>query len=279
MSVILIPSWSLTTIIWFFAQPQLSPALLSAMPETVEQLEAYLAAKYSRPRDEEIAPRASSSSSRSALNPANFPPAPEWVAYHARLSAEPPLSVAPSTVAPTPSPGPATKIVPPHSLSPPSAPAAKRQKSGSPRPSPEVSPGSAEPSVFDVLNVFRRRWYIHRDHLIANILSATRDDAGRLDWIDFQPPFHTHLVRKAMSLLPPLCPVAKGKKVMFVFLLEVLDEDGHGAPGRNPGPLAFFNMSKKPASPPKKAAVASEVLAPTPSVSYSEVPRPGLRVR
>src|SRR5579863_5323477 len=278
MSVILIPSWSLTTIIWFFAQPQLSPALLSAMPETVEQLEAYLAAKYSRPRDEEIAPRASSSSSRSALNPANFPPAPEWVAYHARLSAEPPLSVAPSTVAPTPSPGPATKIVPPHPPSPPSAPAAKRQKSGTPRPSPEVSPGSAEPSVFDLLNIFRRRWYLHRDHLIANILSATKDNAGRLDWVDFQPPFHTHLVRKALTLLPLLCPVAKGKRVMFVFLLEVLNEDSHGSPGRNPGPLAFFNVSKNPSpSAPKKAAASHGASVPTPSVSYSEAPLPGLR--
>src|SRR5579863_4898012 len=170
------------------------------MPETVEQLEAYLAAKYSRPRDEDIAPRASSSSSRSALNPADFPPAPEWVAYHARLSAEPPLSVAPSTVAPMTLPGPAAKTAPAHPTSPPSAPAAKRQKSGTPGPSPEVPPGPAEPSVFDILNIFRHRWYIHRDHLIANILSATRDDAGRLDWVDFQPPFHTHLVRKAVSL-------------------------------------------------------------------------------
>ena len=26
-------------------------------------------------------------------------------------------------------------------------------------------------------------------------------------------------------LLPPLCPVAKGKKVLFVFILEILDSD------------------------------------------------------
>src|SRR5579863_7159443 len=222
------------------------------MPETVEQLEAYLAAKYSRPRDEDIAPVASSSSSH-MTSASDFVPNPEYQAFMARLSAEPPLSVTPSTVAPTPSPGPATKVAPPHPTSPPSAPAAKRQKSGTPRPSPEVSPGPTKPSVFDIINIFRRHWYIHRDHLIANILSATKDEAGNLDWINFQPPFHTHLVRKAVSLLPPLCPVAKGKRVMFGFLLEVLNEDGHRAPGRNPGPLAFFTMSKKPVSPPKKA--------------------------
>jgi len=27
-------------------------------------------------------------------------------------------------------------------------------------------------------------------------------------------------------MLPPLCPVAKGKKVMFAFILEVLNGDG-----------------------------------------------------
>src|SRR5882672_1936950 len=27
------------------------------------------------------------------------------------------------------------------------------------------------PSVFDILNVFRRQWFLHRDHLLTNILS------------------------------------------------------------------------------------------------------------
>ena len=174
---------------------------------------------------------------------------------------------------------PPSKVVPPHPMSPPAAPPAKRQKSGTPR-APSVDPpsGSPEPSVFDVLNVFRRRWFLHRDHLIANVLSATKDDSGRLDWVDFQPSFHTHLVHKAVSLLPPLCPVAKGKRVMFVFLLEVLNEDSHGAPGCNPGPLAFFNVFKNPSpSALKKAAASHGASAPTPPVSHSGAPLPGLR--
>src|SRR5579863_2505655 len=125
---------------------------------------------------------------------------------------------------PTPSLGSAMpKVVPPHPLSPPVAPPAKRQKSSTPR-APPVDPpsGSPEPSVFDILNIFRRHWFLHRDHLIANVLSATKDDAGRLDWIDFQPPFHMHLVRKAVPLLPPPCPVAKGKRVLSVFFLKAL---------------------------------------------------------
>src|SRR5579863_4196060 len=182
---------------------------------------------------------------------------------------------------PTPSLGSTTpKVVPPHPLSPPAAPPAKRQKSGTPpRVPPAVPPsGSPELSVFDVLNVFRCRWFLHRDHLIANVLSATKDDAGQLDWVDFQPPFHTHLVRKAVSLLPPLCPVAKGKRVMFVFLLEVLNEDSHGSPGHNPGPLAFFNLLKKPSpSAPKTAAASHGASAPTPPVSHSGAPLLGLR--
>ena len=88
-----------------------------------------------------------------------------------------------------------------------------------------------------------------------------------------------HLVRKTVSLLPPLCPVAKGKRVMFVFLLEVLNEDSHGLPGRSPGPLAFFDSLKNP-SPraPKKATASHGVSAPTPPVSHSGAPLPGLRV-
>src|SRR6266850_1630887 len=50
------------------------------------------------------------------------------------------------------------------------------------------------PSVFDVLNVFRHQWFLHRDHLLANILSVQKDDAGNIVWVDFLPPFHTHLV-------------------------------------------------------------------------------------
>jgi len=34
-------------------------------------------------------------------------------------------------------------------------------------------------------------------------------------------------VQHAQALLPPLCPMAKGKKVMFVFILEILDGTCH----------------------------------------------------
>jgi len=84
------------------------------------------------------------------------------------------------------------------------------------------------PSVFNILNVFRQRWFLNRNHLIANVLSAQKDKSGHIMWVDFLPAFHTHLIWRALALLPPLCPVAKGKHCMFVFVLEVLDGDGPG---------------------------------------------------
>ena len=92
------------------------------------------------------------------------------------------------------------------------------------------------PFVFDVLNMFRHWWFLHRDHLLANILSAQKDNASSIIWVDFLPPFHTHLVQWALALLPPLCPVAKGKQVMFMFLLKVIAGEG---------PTTFFDLPKK----------------------------------
>jgi len=92
--------------------------------------------------------------------------------------------------------------------------------------------------VFDVLNIFRSQWFLNWDHLIANVLSAQKSDEGCYVWVDFQPLFHTHLVQCAQALLPPLCPVAKGKKTMFVFILKVLNGDG-------PKPGSFWEVPKK----------------------------------
>src|SRR6267142_3964076 len=128
------------------------------------------------------------------------------------------------------------------------------------------------PSVFDVLNMFRRWWFLHRDHLLANILSAQKDNAGNIIWVDFLPPFHTHLVRWALALLPPLCPEVKGKKVMFVFLLEVIAGEG---------PTTFFDLPKKrtPTARPHspviwQARVASSLAILPPAASPPPLPPP-----
>jgi hypothetical protein len=137
--------------------------------------------------------------------------------------------MASSLQSPTVTTGKWTRPIPlltPSSL--PTAPPHKKGKLAAPPPCSTPSGWTTSheedrPSVFEVLNIFRQHWFLHREHLIANVLSTQTDDAGRFTWVDFQAPFHTHLVQCMQCLLPPLCPVVKGKKVMFVFLLEVLD--------------------------------------------------------
>ena len=99
------------------------------------------------------------------------------------------------------------------------------------------------PSVFEVLNIFRRQWFLNRDHLISKVVSAQKDDCGNVTWVDFDPLFHTSLVWRALILLPPLCPVAKGKCMMFMFLLEILTgREGVRLSGSGP---SFFTPEKR----------------------------------
>jgi len=83
----------------------------------------------------------------------------------------------------------------------------------------------SDPSVFDVLNLFRCQWFLSRDWLVSNVASAQRTDGSSIDWVEFPPAAHTHLVWCAIKLAPSV-PAAKVKRVMFVYLLEVLNGDG-----------------------------------------------------
>ena len=105
---------------------------------------------------------------------------------------------------------------------------------GQVKPSP-ASSGGVELSVFDILNIFRRRWFLSRSHLLTNIISAQKAEDGNIFWVEFLPPFHAHLVKCAIALVPHPVPVAKVKKVMFVFVLELLNREGH---------MAFFELQK-----------------------------------
>jgi hypothetical protein len=90
-----------------------------------------------------------------------------------------------------------------------------------------------ELSVFDILNIFQRRWFLSASHLRAQALSAQKADNGKIFWVKFSPQFHTHLVKCAVALVPRL--ISKVKKVMFVYILELLNKEGD---------LAFFDLSK-----------------------------------
>ncbi|KAH9034112.1 hypothetical protein EDB85DRAFT_1889973 [Lactarius pseudohatsudake] len=94
-------------------------------------------------------------------------------------------------------------------------------------------PVGVDLSVFDILNIFRRRWFLSRANLLANVISAQKAEDGNISWVEFSPPFHSHLVKCAVALVPH--PVYAVKKVMFVYILELLNREGH---------LAFFELQK-----------------------------------
>ena len=107
-----------------------------------------------------------------------------------------------------------------------------------PQPTGGVRPRKSTPedvdlSVFDVLNIFRRRWFLSRANLLANAISAQKAEDGKISWVEFTPHFHSHLVKCAVALVPH--PVYKVKKVMFAFILELLDGEGDSA---------FFDLQK-----------------------------------
>jgi hypothetical protein len=90
-----------------------------------------------------------------------------------------------------------------------------------------------ELSIFDILNIFHHCWFLSWDYLRAQALSVQKAEDGNLIWVEFTPQFHAHLVKCAIALVPQL--IQKVKKVMFGFILELLNGEG---------PQAFFDLSK-----------------------------------
>jgi len=100
----------------------------------------------------------------------------------------------------------------------------------------------SDPSVFDILNLFRCQWFLSRDWLVSNVASAQWTDGLSIDWVEFPPAAHTYLVRCAIKLAPSV-PTAKVKWVMFVFILEVLNGDG---------PVSSFFAPRRTRTPRKR---------------------------
>ena len=97
----------------------------------------------------------------------------------------------------------------------------------------KTSPKGDDLSVFDILNIFHRHWFLSRDHLLTNVILAQKAEDGKFSWIEFTPQYHSHLVKCTVVLVPH--PVLKVKKVMFAYILELLDGDGD---------KAFFELQK-----------------------------------
>jgi hypothetical protein len=91
----------------------------------------------------------------------------------------------------------------------------------------------SELSIFDILNTFQCCWFLSVAHLRAQALLAQKANNGKKFWVEFAPQFHAHLVKCAVALVPQ--PVQKVKKVLFMYILELLNEEG---------PQAFFDLTK-----------------------------------
>jgi hypothetical protein len=67
---------------------------------------------------------------------------------------------------------------------------------------------------------------------VANAISAQKAEDRKIFWVEFTPQFHAHLVKCAVALVPR--PLHKVKKVMFGYILELLN---------GKGPQAFFDLT------------------------------------
>ncbi|KAH9979561.1 hypothetical protein BGW80DRAFT_1248871 [Lactifluus volemus] len=70
---------------------------------------------------------------------------------------------------------------------------------------------------------------------MANAVSAQKAEDGKIFWVEFTPQYHAHLVKCAVVLVPH--PLQKVKKVMFAYVLEILNGEA---------PKAFFDLIKGP---------------------------------
>ena len=94
-------------------------------------------------------------------------------------------------------------------------------------PSTTSAPIIDHPSVFNVLNLFRACWFLNCKHLISLILATVKgSDNNDITWINLLPNLHTHLLCQAKALAPPSYPLPLLKRVMFTFLLEVINSHG-----------------------------------------------------
>ncbi|KAF8274725.1 hypothetical protein EI94DRAFT_1712922, partial [Lactarius quietus] len=91
-------------------------------------------------------------------------------------------------------------------------------------------------SVFNIHNIFHHRRFLSRTALLDHTISAQKAKDGNISWVEFLPPFHSHLIKCTVALVPiPACPVPMVKQVMFVFILEMLNQEGH---------QTFFDLQK-----------------------------------
>jgi hypothetical protein len=105
-----------------------------------------------------------------------------------------------------------------------------------------------EVSVFNLLNHFQKWWFLSWDHILKHVMGAQKAPNGHtFTWVKFTPQFHSYLIHSVLWLVsqcyymesprPPPGLVKKVKKVLFMFILELLLEEPHAG---------FFDLCPMP---------------------------------
>ena len=137
-------------------------------------------------------------------------------------------------------------------------------------PSTALTPLIDHPLVFEVLNLFRACWFLNREHLMSLTLAAVKGgNNNNIMWIDLLPSSHTHLLCQAKNLAPPSYPLPLLKRVMFTFLLEVINSQGCNLDQfiKTSAPCQRHAPAPAPSPPPVVGPSASAVRPPASSVA------------
>ncbi|RXW21613.1 hypothetical protein EST38_g4253 [Candolleomyces aberdarensis] len=67
--------------------------------------------------------------------------------------------------------------------------------------------------------------HIARTKLVEHTVIAQKDDRGAFSWVEFDAPFHSHLVKCSLALVDKPAQPAMVKQAMFVFILELLNRE------------------------------------------------------
>ena len=118
-------------------------------------------------------------------------------------------------------------------------------------------------SIFDMLNLFCACWFLNHDHLLSLVIFVQKADTGnKISWGENSTQAHSHLVCQALALAPPSYPLALCKRVMFTFLLEVINN-------LRTCSLALFVKTSAPHHQQVWVSVPAPSLPPPPLVGFS----------
>ncbi|KAI9449588.1 hypothetical protein BJY52DRAFT_1215850 [Lactarius psammicola] len=86
---------------------------------------------------------------------------------------------------------------------------------------------SESASVFDILNIFRRRLFMKREAILDHITLASKDECGSYTWVVLDKDFHNTMMARAIWTVAGGTDLGSHlrnmvKRTFFVFVLEIL---------------------------------------------------------